>query len=199
MIKILSMNIRGLGADPKFLALKNLFNSSSSKIILIQEIMHGGPETIAYFRHMFPSWHISATGAIGLSGGLAMLWDPVRVLAKTFRCIDGILLAKFKGMAGPVHILNVYAPYKDRLSFWKRFLPCEIMGIDSLLIAGDLNCTLSSMKCGEEEGILILWEVSSGRLSSSITSWIFVHQIWLLLGIMGDPKMHILLKDLIVS
>jgi len=73
----LSMNIRGLGADHKFLALKDLFRTVNPKIILIQETMHDSSIAISYFRKMFPLWHISAIDAVGLLGGLAVLWDPV--------------------------------------------------------------------------------------------------------------------------
>lgn len=77
MLNIISMNIRGLGADPKFLALKELFRSSNSKIILIQETMHGSQDSISYFRRMLPSWHMAAMDASSLFGGLVFLWDSV--------------------------------------------------------------------------------------------------------------------------
>lgn len=90
MTFILSMNIRGLGADHKFLALKNLFLSDQPKIILIQETMHNKSLAISYFRKMFPSWHMAASEAKGLSGGLAVLWDPVWIRAKAYKCFLGI-------------------------------------------------------------------------------------------------------------
>jgi len=71
---ILSVNIRGLGAYQKFLALKNFFMLASPKIMLIQETMHGTSVTVSYFRKMFPLWHISAVEANSLSGGLVVLW-----------------------------------------------------------------------------------------------------------------------------
>jgi len=76
MTHIISMNIRGLGADHKFLALKEIFSTTQSNIILIQETMHAAAISIRYFRHMFPSWHIVSTDANGLLGSLAMLWNP---------------------------------------------------------------------------------------------------------------------------
>lgn len=54
--------------------------------------MHGVPESIIYFRRMFPFWHIVATEANGQSGGLVVLWDPGWIRAKAFRCLAGILL-----------------------------------------------------------------------------------------------------------
>lgn len=147
MIDILSMNIRGLRAGPKFLALKNFFLSSKSKMLLIQETMHDSLESISYFRHMFPSWHMVATNAVGLSGGLVVLWDPKWITVVAFQCFEGILiLAYFHGSPKPIHILNIYAPYKDCSPFWEYFLSSEVLEIDSLLVGGDFNCTL----CNDE-------------------------------------------------
>jgi len=99
---------------------------------------------------MFPTWHISATESNGLLGGLSALWDPTSISVKAFRCFSGILLStNFCGIPGSIHILNVHAPYKDHFSFWNHFILSKIMELDSLMIARDLNCTLS----GDE-----LWE-----------------------------------------
>lgn len=53
------------------------------------------------------------------------------------------MVAKYRGYAKSFHILNVYAPYRNRESFWNRFFDSGILEIDTLLIAGDLNCTLA--------------------------------------------------------
>ena len=34
--------------------------------------MHDASAAVSYFKKMYPSWHISATEAMGLSGGIAM-------------------------------------------------------------------------------------------------------------------------------
>lgn len=147
MIDILSMNIRGLGADPKFLALKNLFVSSKSKMLLIQGTMHDSSQTISYFRRMLPTWHMVASNAVGMSGGLAVLWDPKWITTAAFQCFTGILvLAHFCGSSDPIHILNIYAPYKNQYPFWNYLLSSELLEIDSLIIGGDFNCTF----CNDE-------------------------------------------------
>eukprot|EP00253_Pinus_taeda_P010780 PITA_10780 len=92
MIDNLSMNIRGLGADPKFLGLKDLFLSSNSKMFLIQETMHDSFQCISYFRHMLPPWNIVATSAAGLSGSLAVIWDPKWIKAVAFKCFADSLI-----------------------------------------------------------------------------------------------------------
>lgn len=141
---IVSVNIQGLGPDLKFLALKNFSLSANTKIILIQETMHVVSATVSYFRKMFPLWHISAMEANGQSGGLAAIWDPQWIIAKAYSCIAGILIsAQIRGQNRPINILNVYAPYKNRSIFWDCLFESEILDVESLLIAGDLNITLS--------------------------------------------------------
>lgn len=72
MTHIIAINIRGLGVEPKYIALKNLFHSLYPNIILIQETMHKRYKAILYFQKMFPSWHISKIDSTGFSGG----WWP---------------------------------------------------------------------------------------------------------------------------
>lgn len=148
MTFLVSYNIRGLGAAPKFLALKATFLSASPHIIFVQETMHSSSTALAFFRRMFPSWHMAAISADGLSGGLVSLWDPLMVKAKAYKCLAGILIsATIRGRPHPINLLNVYAPYRNRLPFWDSLLDSGILDINSLLIAGDLNFTLSSQEC----------------------------------------------------
>lgn len=115
---ILYMSIRGLGSTQKFLALKEIFLSCHSYIILLQETMHSAQQVILYFRKMFPNWHIAATDAADLSRGLVALWDSIWVDMMAYSCFVGILLArKTKGLLGRIHILNIYAPYRDKKFF----------------------------------------------------------------------------------
>jgi len=106
--------------------------------------MHASSIAISYFRKMFPSWYISAVEANSLSGGLAVLWDLVWIKAKTYSCVTGILIsAQIRGHNFPINILNVYAPYRNRASFWEKLFVSEVLDIENLLIAGDLNFTLN--------------------------------------------------------
>eukprot|EP00253_Pinus_taeda_P002472 PITA_02472 len=110
--------------------------------------MHSKQAAISYFRKMFPLWHMETSEAKGLSGGLAVLWDPSWINAKAYKCFAGILITVvIRGYSSPINILNIYAPYKNRSHFWEKFFDSEIFDIDSLMIAGDLNITL----CPEEQ------------------------------------------------
>eukprot|EP00253_Pinus_taeda_P005878 PITA_05878 len=97
---------------------------------------------------MFPSWFMVAIGATGMSGGLAVLWDPTWIKARAFKCCAGIMIsALVRGHANILNILNFYGPCRDRAPFWERLFMFEILEMESLLIAGDLNFTLSPNEC----------------------------------------------------
>lgn len=67
---------------------------------------------VEYFRKMLPNWHMAATNAYGLFGGLVVIWDTWWVNVKAFSCFVGILLTgHIHRLKGRIHILNVYAPY----------------------------------------------------------------------------------------
>lgn len=107
---------------------------------------------------MFPLWHIAASEANGLSGGLAVMWDPSWINAKAYKCFVGIFISVgFRGHSIPINTLNIYAPYKNRSHFWEKFFDSEIFDIDSLMTAGDLNITLSTEgrwgKCKQRESL----------------------------------------------
>ena len=79
--------------------------------------MHSAPVSISYFRKMFPLWHMVALEGNGLSGGLTVLWNPDWIRAKAFKCFAGILIsASIRGKDWPINILNMYAPYKNRIT-----------------------------------------------------------------------------------
>eukprot|EP00253_Pinus_taeda_P021713 PITA_21713 len=110
--------------------------------------MHSSKDTIAYFRRMFPSWFLVATGANGQSGGLAVMWDPVWVKAIAFKCCAGILITvSYRGTDLKLNLLNIYGPCKNRLPFWEKLFATEILDMESLIIASDLNMTLSADEC----------------------------------------------------
>lgn len=145
---ITSLNIWGLGVDPKFLTLRDFFRSSCPSIILIQETMRNCEASLTYFRKLLPSWYMVATDAEGLSGGLATPWDPSRVNAKAYKCFAGIFIsATIRGINIPLNILNLYAPYKNKTPFWSNFFSSAIFEIEHLIIAGDFNLTLNSNEC----------------------------------------------------
>lgn len=73
-------------------------------------------------------WHTVVKYAASHSGGLAPLWDPRWVSMKAFGFFGGILLMSlFHCFSDRINLANIYAPYLDRLSFWKRMEGCGFL------------------------------------------------------------------------
>ena len=100
---------------------------------------------LSAFSKLLPSWEFCAIGASGLSGGLLSAWNPLKVRCKAYHTCAGLLLfASFRGLSFPLSILNVYGPYRDRESFWDGALRGGLLGLQNLILGGDLNLTLNS-------------------------------------------------------
>ena len=61
-------------------------------------------------------------------------------------CAGILLLANIRGFSNPIHIMNTYGPYKDRILFWDRALSGGLLNLPHLVLAGDLNLTLHPSK-----------------------------------------------------
>ena len=117
-MKILSLNVRGLGGKTKHIILHALFHSLGPDMILLQETMCSTYPALLAFSKLLHSWEFYAISASGLSGGLLMAWNPLRVKCRAFETCAGILVkASFCGLATPLAILNVYGPYRNRDHF----------------------------------------------------------------------------------
>eukprot|EP00253_Pinus_taeda_P006521 PITA_06521 len=112
-----------------------------------------------------------ATYATGRSGGLAIFWDPRMENLKAFSRSMGILLVgDIRGIPGRSHILNVYAPYKEKEGFWNTMEVLGILIAPSLILAGDLNSTL---------GIEKLWGQSKvvDKMAEKLREIFLVHNL----------------------
>ena len=147
---ILSLNIRGLGGRPKTLGLRSLLESLHPDLILLQEKMCSDLPALISISKFLPSWEYCAVSARGLSGGLLSAWNPRSIKCKAYHTFAGILLqAHVRGLSFPLNILNVYGPYKNRIQFWDNTLSGGLLNLPNLVLAGDLNLTLSpSEVCG---------------------------------------------------
>ena len=85
--------------------------------------------------------------ATGLSSGLLSSWNPLLIRCKDFISFVGILLkANFKGFNEAFSIINCYGPYSHRIDFWEKVGTGVLFNLPNLLLAGDLNFTLSSFE-----------------------------------------------------
>ena len=144
-MKLLSLNVKGLGGKIKNYNLRALFESLCLDMILLQETMCSSSPTLLSFSKLLPSWEFCAISASDLSGGLLTAWNPLRVKCRAFQTCAGLLVqASFHGMPSPIAILNVYAPYRDRELFWEKAHRGGILSISNLVMGGDLNLTSNS-------------------------------------------------------
>ena len=144
-MKILSMNIRGFWGLAKHKSLGRLFSDLRPDMILLQETMCCFSQALYLFSKLKPGWEFCASDASGLSSGLLTGWDPHLVRCKAFSSLVGIVLkATFKGLAETLTVINCYGPYIQRTSYWDNLVSGGLLGQPNLLLAGDLNFTLSS-------------------------------------------------------
>ena len=97
-----------------------------------------------YFLKLRPSWRVSAWDSNGLSGGTLVAWNPQMADLKAFITTAGIMVeGHFLGYLKVIRILNNYAPYNISQEFWENIFQSALLDDRSLIVAGDLNLTLS--------------------------------------------------------
>ena len=143
-MRILSLNVRGLGGLAKQKGLRHLFSSLSPDIILLQETMNSTYPALLAFCKLRPGWEFCATSSSGLLRGILSGWNPHIVKCKAFLTYAGILLkARFMGSSTTLSILNCYGPYLHQESFWNSVSRDGLLTLPNLIFVGDLNLTLN--------------------------------------------------------
>ena len=75
-MKILSINIRGLGEVPKKVTLKQLITTMSPTVLLIQETMTEGNKAEEMVKECIKDWGMMSSDAYGHSGGTLTASSP---------------------------------------------------------------------------------------------------------------------------
>lgn len=174
-MKILSWNLRGLGAKVKKSALRKLINSHSPKFVFIQEtklesIKPGLINSI---------WNNNDTESafspsIGQSGGLISMWstsyfscDSVETQRHWIAISGCIQSIKF-----PCTLINIYNPCcpEDRSLVWSELTSfCSNLPAPCLII-GDFNETLAASERGNHFLILTAQKISN-LFCRTLVSW----------------------------
>lgn len=144
-MKILSLNLRGLGGNPTCRVVHHLLRSSKLDIIMIQETMSSGAKAIDYFSFMLSGWSFYAVDAVGLSRGLLLALNEYFVIYNSFCSMSSIILeGNFHGIGSPLKIVNCYGPYSNRKYFWEEMDLEGILSTKNLIIGRDLNLFTSA-------------------------------------------------------
>jgi hypothetical protein len=104
-------------------------------------------------------------------GGLLVAWDPLLFNLVPFLTCGGILLTgSIISSKRKINFLNVYGPCMERKSFWTKLSNSGLLSLQSLVLANDLNLTVS---IGESWGGL----ASSSQLSSFFGTLFLSHKL----------------------
>ena len=114
-MRILSMNVRGLGGLAKQKSLRHLLFALSPDLVLLQETMTSSYPALFSFSKLCLGWEFCALSSIDLSRGILSGWNPKIIKCKAFQTATGILLnASIRGSHLKLSILNCYGPYLNR-------------------------------------------------------------------------------------
>ena len=83
-MKILSLNVQGLGGLAKQKSLHHLFASLLLDVILLQETMNSTYPALLAFSKIRLGWEFYAISSKGLLGGILSGWNPLHVKCKAF-------------------------------------------------------------------------------------------------------------------
>ena len=106
-MRILSLNIRGLGSLAKQKSLRHLLSSLSPDVVILQETMTSPYPALYAFSKLCPGWEFCALSSNGLSGGILSGWNLKIIKCKAFHTAAGIMLnASIRGSSLNLYILN---------------------------------------------------------------------------------------------
>ena len=117
-MKILSLNVRGLGATSKKNALKRLLANTRPTILLLQETMTEGRKAEEIIKEFLGDWEMERIDAEGHSGGTLIAMNPtVRIIYVNHYGSTLGTEVEDSEMGKHFCILNMYGPFYDRKEF----------------------------------------------------------------------------------
>ena len=109
---ILSWNVRGLNSIPRQKAMHELVTDHSPDILCIQETKLSVDSFFTCVPNIWFLGQCQCVGALGSSGGLAMCWDPRKVMPLHWvSCLSALSMVASSLETGElILVTTVYAP-----------------------------------------------------------------------------------------
>ena len=106
--------------------------------------MCSSEEAILSFAKFRSSWNFCAIPTDGLSGGIMSGWNPPTMNFKAYKTCVGIFMeCFFRDFNFLISCINCYEPYHNKEVFWNRVESIWFLNYPNLIMASDLNFTLS--------------------------------------------------------
>jgi hypothetical protein len=140
----LSLNLRGTGGTLKLAFVPHVLDRTHPDIVFLQETsVH--TQKARTFMHVFrPTWVSCVVNSVGNLGGLLVTWDPNIFYLDPYLSCGGILLTgNCIASKREISLLNIYGPCMEQKIFWNLVADPGLLLHKNLIIAGDLNLTLS--------------------------------------------------------
>jgi hypothetical protein len=165
------LNIRGASGTLKAASFRLSLENTHPNLIFIQETMVHEHKARDFMIKFCPTWVSCEIIFVGSSGGLLISWDPILFNFRPFLTCGGILLSgSIIATKRNINLLNVYGLCLERKTFWTMLANSGLLSLRNLVIAGDLNITLSSDE---------IWggSAASGHLSGFFNTLFHAHKL----------------------
>lgn len=156
-MRIISLNVRGLGSKAKRTEVRNLIRSYNVDFCMIQETKKECMDQSYCFRLWGGreiDWY--ARDSIGRSGGILSLWNMNNLVTISKWNLDGAVVVS--GLWGSERIecclINVYAPctIRGKGILWEKLIQVVRQNSSCVYVAGDFNAVRTSQeRAGKSE------------------------------------------------
>jgi len=143
-MKIISWNIRGLNECSKQKMLRELILAEKPDVVLLQETKSTSEDIDRLLPYCWRQGRASSIDAIGMAGGLAILWNTNVVLMEDLHATRWAITAAYRliGSNKPGYITNVYGPAmpRDKQDFLRSLsYLASLTQHNKCIVGGDFN------------------------------------------------------------